>query len=364
MISHLLDYQHPETGGRDTLLFRKLLANPDYRARFLSALADQLNTTLASERVIAHIDRLAGELAPDIDYETLRWPGTTNWEDNVQELREFAVARPDHVREHVVIRFDLPGLLQLTVEPPLQGKGMIAINGHVPDSSAWHGVYFRGVPVVVTAVPAPGYVFVGWEDPDLPPTSEIVLEDREAQHIQAKFGEAGGNAPGPGDIEIVTVAVDETGDPEGDWFELRVTRRGGLDLRGWRITDNDTRDARDEGSLVLANDTRLEHVPFGTRIRIIATKTARNDRRYPADDVNAWDQPRVLYIGNDLIDAETDPWFDLGVTDNLAVLAPSTGQTSGTETGIAFWSSGDTVTPASFGILQDGVIQNDNVDDD
>ena len=40
-----------------------------------------------------------------------------NWGSNVEILREFARQRPDYVRQHIIERFGLAGLAELTVEP-------------------------------------------------------------------------------------------------------------------------------------------------------------------------------------------------------------------------------------------------------
>ena len=57
-----LEPSHPDTGGADTLLLRKLLDNPGFRNRFLARAADLLNTALSPAAVIAEIDALAAEL--------------------------------------------------------------------------------------------------------------------------------------------------------------------------------------------------------------------------------------------------------------------------------------------------------------
>jgi hypothetical protein len=139
----------------------------------------------------------------------------------------------------------------------------------------------------------------------------------------------------------------------GDWIEL-LARRDGVDLRGWRITDNDTKVATDEGSLILADHPALASVPRGTIIRIIATQTAANDRQFPRDDLGAWDRLIVLYAGNGLLDVKTDPWFRLSDNDNLVLLAPGPTPAFSDDRGIDF-AGGGAVTPASFGVLVDGV---------
>jgi len=87
MIQHVLEYNHPRTGGRDLLLLRKLLETPAFLERFLSRSAELLNTTLAPRSVVAHIDALAADLEPDIAYETIRWSSSVNWASNGRKIR-------------------------------------------------------------------------------------------------------------------------------------------------------------------------------------------------------------------------------------------------------------------------------------
>jgi hypothetical protein len=373
MISHLLDYNHPETGGRDVLLFRKLLDNPEFFERFVARAADLLNTVLAPDAVLAHVDALAGEIAPDITFETRRWPGPTDWHANVQELRAFATGRPDHVREHMAARFNLGGTVTVNVQPPPSGGGTVAINRAAPPALPWQGTYFQGMPVRITALPAPGYRFAGWEPAEMTPdtgapppvgaSATLTLTGRSgAITLTPRFVRAAQPADGAGAARFLNVHVDaqppgapaDTGRPpgptraiEGDWFEIQVRHWGGLDMRGWRITDNDTLTATDEGSLILPDHPALARVPWGTTLRVIATRTAANDERFPRDDLDGWDREMVLYAGNGGLDGAVDPWFNLGARDNLALLAPGATPSRADDRIIALWSSGP-VTPITF----------------
>jgi hypothetical protein len=138
-----------------------------------------------------------------------------------------------------------------------------------------------------------------------------------------------------------------------DRFELLVTRPDGVDLRGWRVTDNDAKMATDEGSLIFADDPALAHVPRGTRIQIVASHAVAD---LPADDVSTWDRQMVLHTGNRYLDTEIDPGFNLGPQDNLVLLAPGPTRAFDDDQGIDFVAEGTAVTPASFGILTDGVL--------
>ncbi len=350
MITRLLDYDHPETGGRDVRLFRKLLENPTFRDQFLSRIADLLNTTLTPQSVLAHIEALANEIQPDIAYERIRWASSIPWESSIQELRDFARRRPDFVRQHVVERFNLEGTTELTLDSPISGHGYIAVNNTLIQDLPWQGTYFSDIALHLIAAPEPGYRFVGWVPDYLPQTPSITVTAHTAQHVMPKFEPLAKDSPRPGDVVFTGYASDPDG--QSDFFELRVMRPGGVDIRGWRVTDNDTKTATDEGSLIFSDHPAFTRVPRGTTLRIIITpKSAR-------DDLNAWDRQIVLYTSNGQLDTETDPMFHLGPHDNLVLLAPGPTEALDDDQGIALVSTNEAVTPASFGVLSDGVLAN------
>jgi len=353
IMAHLLEYNDRYTDGRDMLLLRKLLGNPGFRERFLSRTADLFNTTLAPSSVVALIDDLVAGIEPDIVYETSRWTISSNWATNVEELRDFARRRPDFVRQHMVESFDLAGTATLTFEPPA-GGGYVAVNGFLLDDLPWQGVYFQGVPVQIVAVPAPGFRFAGWEGDALPQTASIVWTVEAPRTFAPRFERVAADAPQPGDVIFVDCSLGEGSHLADDWFELRVTRPGGVDLHGWRVTDNDTKMATDEGSVIFGDTPSFASVPRGTTVRVIVRRDS--DEPLPPDDLDAWDRQMVLYVGNGNLDASADPGFNLGSRDNLVLLAPGPTEDFGDDVGIAFVSNSPAVTPASFGVIVDGVV--------
>jgi hypothetical protein len=160
-------------------------------------------------------------------------------------------------------------------------------------------------------------------------------------------------APHPGEAIFAGHSMSANSHLEDDWFELEVMRYGGVDLRGWRVTDNDTKTATDEGSLVLSDHPALARVPGGTVIRVVVGRG--NGGRPPQDDLDDWDRQMTLYVGNGNLDASIDPGFNLGPRDNLALLAPGHTEAFDDDRGIAFIANSPAVTPATFGILVDGV---------
>lgn len=348
-----------------TLLLRSLLQNDGYRATFVSRAADLLNTALAPESVITHIDRNVDQVAQDIHYEESRWPSPLAWETNIQALTAWAGARPDQMRRELMGKFGLTETVSLEFMPPATGQGYVVVNDWLLQKLPWRGVYFSGSSVRVTAAPAPGYVFAGWSNPDLPSTPSITLTVHAACTLAPRFAPAPANALRPNDAIFNEIWINDNGTRyaslemraiEGDWFEILVVRDG-LDMRGWRITDNDTKTATDEGSLTLPRTDAFAALPRGTVILVLATETVSNALNWPRDDVDASDGRMILYVGNGTLDTKTDPGFGLGRSnDNLVLLAPGPAALFVDDVGIDFVAEGADITPASFGVLTDGVI--------
>jgi Leucine-rich repeat (LRR) protein len=163
--------QDPGWGG---LLFRSLLKNDQFRNTFISRFADLLNTSYTPERVARILDQEQAVLKPEMNEFIQRWePGNYSieqWQAEVDIMRQFALNRPDAVRQQISDQFGLGGTATLTIKAdPTKGYvkvNTIAISSEtkgVVNQAEWNGIYFKGLPVTVTAIPNHGYKFTGWE---------------------------------------------------------------------------------------------------------------------------------------------------------------------------------------------------------
>jgi hypothetical protein len=178
-----------------------------------------------------------------------------------------------------------------------------------------------------------------------------------AQTITPRFEVVKSDVPRPGDVIVNRYNFENDGQAGGDWFELLVARPGGVDLRGWRVTDNDTKTVTDEGSLVFTGNPAFARVPRNTAILVNLSPSLlgrTGDRAQ--DDLGAWDRRMVLFASNPNLNTDVDPGFNLGPNDNLVLLAPGPTEAFGDDQGIAFVAEGTGVTQASFGVLTDGVL--------
>jgi uncharacterized repeat protein (TIGR02543 family) len=351
-----------------SLLLRRLLENPDYHARFTGRVADLLNTTLASEAIEAHIDRLAAQLQPGIAYETICWPSQTDWQQNVDTLRNAVRRRTEEVQQQVIAGLGLRGTARLRFETIPDNGGTVFVNGIRAPSSPWSGLYFLDADVQIIAVPRSGYIFNGWEGEQMNAASpSITITVDGPRTFVPRFSPIPKDDSNlrPNDVIINEYWINDNGTRytsignrpiEGDWLELLITRPGVVDLRGWRITDNASKTSTGEGSIILPQSDALAAVPRGTVILIIATENNLNETYFGQDDLDSHDGQMVFYVGNDNLDVITDSGFGIGTNDdNLALLAPGPSPAFDDDVGVDFVAEGDSVTPLSFGVLADGV---------
>lgn len=89
-------------------LFNGLLAYKPWRDKYIERFAWVMKEIYDPERVIAEIDRQAALIADEIPAERAKYGGTvSNWEANVQKMREFAKVRNGQVVEQLKSTFNL-----------------------------------------------------------------------------------------------------------------------------------------------------------------------------------------------------------------------------------------------------------------
>jgi len=164
-----------------TFLFRKLLANATFKADFINRFADLLNTVYIPTHTIARIDQFAAVLQPEMREHTARWSvpaSVEDWSSNVQDLREFAIRRPDVARQQIVKKFGLAGTatLSITVKDSIPAAFLISTIKSTPTPGTnWQGTYFKGVPFSIRALPPPGFQFKEWVGNPGAPSNPLTL---------------------------------------------------------------------------------------------------------------------------------------------------------------------------------------------
>jgi spore coat protein CotH len=156
-----------------TLIFRRLLENPDFRTEFVSRFSDQLNSSFLQSRVLSELDKIQAQHAPEIEEHVRRWRQPVNWNNDMTRIRNYVTLRTDAVWGHLQSFFNLGGRKTVTVNVSDVIEGYVQINSmeitpKLPGVSAsvypWSGSYFTNTTVTLTAKAKPGYRFTKWVD--------------------------------------------------------------------------------------------------------------------------------------------------------------------------------------------------------
>ncbi len=154
-----------------TLLFRRLVENLEFRNKFINRYSDELNSRFLPERFSNHIDSMIDKIKIEIPSHFDRWRNYVqnwNYEDYVNEMKNFSNNRSFFCREHIKSTFNLPSIQNLSLSIEDNEMGSIELNDNlIINTSDWTGKYFEGVPVKINAKSNPGFSFSHWSDESL-----------------------------------------------------------------------------------------------------------------------------------------------------------------------------------------------------
>ncbi len=221
-----------------TLLLRKLLANPGFKNNFVNQYSDRINTTFKSDRVVSIADSIKQIYVPEIFQHIDRWGlNYSYYLSSINNITTFANNRPAYARAHLKYILGLGEPYTIEVAVTTYGAGRVQINTVIPDRFPFTGTYYRGIPIKLTAIPAPGYQFLRWENGSFISYTRTIEYNMEAP---AKFRAVFGMAESV-DNKIVINEINYNSSPQmdtGDWVELYNAGNTTVNLRDWIISDS------------------------------------------------------------------------------------------------------------------------------
>ncbi len=219
-----------------TLLFRRMMSNPGFSKEFATQYADRLNTNFSSANVNAVIDSIMQIFLPEINDHLIRWGLNNNDRLNdISLIREYVNARPDYARNHLQSLLGLGEKLNIKVETYPPEAGSVKVNSVIPKGYPFNGVYFKGLPIKLTAIPAPGYKLLRWEGTVNSTSGSIDYDMSATGTFKAVFEPAGIN-----DFNIVINEINynsSNAKDTKDWIELYNAGKTSVNLRNWIISD-------------------------------------------------------------------------------------------------------------------------------
>ena len=156
-----------------TLIFRKLLANNEFKIKFIQCFSSYLNSIFQTDTILAVINKLQNNISQEMPRHIIRWrngeyyygypiQNYSEWLSNVEGMRDFARNRQVYQRQHIADYFGLPGTSNVTVNIENQNTGKILINNVDLIKENNTGIYFKDIPLELKAIPEVGYKFIKW----------------------------------------------------------------------------------------------------------------------------------------------------------------------------------------------------------
>lgn len=176
------------TWSGDGLPIADALENEAFRVRLANHAAELLNTSLEGDRAQATFDEMVAAVKPAMEDHFDRWcsGATPSFYTGVTYARTFVKVREDLLREQVADALGLEGTAELGLAVEPEGAGRFQLTA-VSVDAPFSGIFYRGVPVTVTAVPAEGWRFAGWSDEALGEAATLEIELDADASLTARF---------------------------------------------------------------------------------------------------------------------------------------------------------------------------------
>ena len=219
-----------------TLILRKLIENSEFKQKFINRYSDLVNTSLSYLSIHENLTEASEKIKLAIPRHSQKWNQFSfdEWLKNIEVIERFAVLRSLYLNSYFEEEFNLgnPSEIEFTVFPSSSGK--IKINSVITHKSPWIGKYFKDHQIKLTAVPNPGYTFIGWSggSNDTSDSLEIIVEDWST--IQANFEKD--NSHPQIVINEINYNSSSVYDTE-DWVEIYNKLDNVIDLSNWKLKD-------------------------------------------------------------------------------------------------------------------------------
>lgn len=150
-------------------ILNALLQNPTFKQYYVMRYFDLMNTSLSCTRMVAVLDSMVNVINPEMPAQINRWvsftPGRSyaEWQQNVQDLRNFILARCSLVVSGFAPCNGTTGPYPIKLNVVPAGAGTVDVNSINVSSFVWSATYPGGVNMNFIAHPDSGYCFDYWE---------------------------------------------------------------------------------------------------------------------------------------------------------------------------------------------------------
>lgn len=172
-------------GPRSTVFFRRLSANPEWRARFVNRLCALLATNFEPTQAMKILDSMQTLHADEKYRDAVRWRLSRAEQNSADtRLRFWLNRRPGIVLSQMQAWYGLGDTVKVALEVET-GSGAIEVEGY-DLGQAYHGTHYAGLPMRIKAR-GEGKTFAGWSD-GVTELERVVIPGDSGITLKARFG--------------------------------------------------------------------------------------------------------------------------------------------------------------------------------
>lgn len=155
---------NPGNQGHTTIMQKLVDENPTVKQYYITRYVDLVNTYFSCDYMNYLLDSMLTKIQPEMQQHITRWGGSmTEWQANVQDLKDFIDARCAALTQGMIDCYALDGPYDFVVHVSPAGSGEIRVNSTWAPNYPWQTTYFGGIETKLLAKPNTGFVFSHWE---------------------------------------------------------------------------------------------------------------------------------------------------------------------------------------------------------
>ncbi len=220
-----------------TLLLRKLLENKNFKFKFINSFADAMNSDFKSEKILPKIDYFYNSLRFEIYRHYGKWGGNVEkWNNNIENLKNFATYRPKFMREFLVDKFKIRDTIVVKINIPNNNGGYVVLNSINISDKKWEGIYYANIPVNLKIKERFGHYFENWTGSINDTLKNIYVPLIDSVSLTANF------IKNPisdkyQNIVITEICYENSVNSSCEWIEIYNLSEKNIDISSWFIED-------------------------------------------------------------------------------------------------------------------------------
>jgi len=185
------------SGSPNEAIFANLLANPEFKNHFINRFADLLNSVFLPEHFLSVVNSTFDEVTPYLAENFNRTPAANFYTtDNKQNLITWGNNHPALQRTSIKTHFGITNTVNIILNVSDEVAGFIKMNtievtdntpGIAVNPYPWSGIYYKNIPVTLTAKAKEGYTFTHWSGDVSGTSPQITFTPDVDKQIQANF---------------------------------------------------------------------------------------------------------------------------------------------------------------------------------